>query len=209
MILETFPVGAFQCNCTILGDEATGEAILVDPGDEPERILAKLGELQLEPRFAFHTHAHLDHVMGTRRVKERCGTEILLHPGDRELYDNLQLQARVFGMKTEDPAPVDQWVAHGDKVTAGSLAGEILHTPGHTPGSICLHLAGAKILFAGDTLFLGSVGRTDLWGGSFEQLQTSIRERLYELPEDTRVITGHGPDTRIGQERRSNPFVRP
>jgi glyoxylase-like metal-dependent hydrolase (beta-lactamase superfamily II) len=209
MILETFPVGAFQCNCTILGDEATGEAIVVDPGDEPEKILGRLKALGLEARYAFHTHAHLDHVMATRRLKEEVGSEILLHPGDRELYDNLQVQARIFGIRTADPLPVDRWVAHGDKLGAGAVQGEILHTPGHTPGSMCFYVPGENLLFAGDTLFLSGVGRTDLWGGSFPELQASIREHLYALPEDTTVIAGHGPDTSIGAERRSNPFVRP
>lgn len=209
MILETFPVGAFACNCTILGDPASGRAIVIDPGDEPEKVLSRLSALGLAPIYAFHTHAHLDHVMGTRGVKEEHpGTEILMHPGDRELYDNLQLQAQAFGLRTEDALPVDTWIADGDKVAVGAISGEVLHTPGHTPGSVCLHVPDLGLLFAGDTLFQGSVGRTDLWGGSFQQLEASIRERLYGLPEETRVVTGHGPETQIGFERRSNPFVR-
>jgi len=131
-----------------------------------------------------------------------------MHPGDRELYDNLQLQAQAFGLRTEDALPVDTWIADGDKVAVGAISGEVLHTPGHTPGSVCLHVPDLGLLFAGDTLFQGSVGRTDLWGGSFQQLEASIRERLYGLPEETRVVTGHGPETQIGFERRSNPFVR-
>ncbi len=208
MILETFPVGAFQCNCTIMGDETTHEAIVVDPGDEPELILGHLRRLGLRARFAFHTHAHLDHVMGTRRVKEDQGADILLHGDDRELYDNLQLQARMFGLSTADPLAVDTWVQDGDKVACGQVAGEVIHTPGHTPGSVCLYLPGSHLLFAGDTLFQGGVGRTDLWGGSFPQLEASIRDKLYALPEQTRVVAGHGPDTTIGSERKGNPFVR-
>lgn len=208
MILETFPVGAFQCNCTILGDEATGEAIVVDPGDEGEAILARLERLGLKARLAFHTHAHLDHVMGTRDIKERHAAEILLHPGDRDLYEGLQIQARMFGLRTADPLPVDAWIAHGDRVSCGKVSGEVIHTPGHTPGSVCLYVPGTNLLLAGDTLFFRGVGRTDLWGGSFPQLQSSIRERLYALPDGTRVIAGHGPETTIGQERIANPFVR-
>lgn len=208
MILETFPVGAFQCNCTILGDESTGEAIVVDPGDEPEVILGHLRRLGLKARYTFHTHAHLDHVMGTRQVKERDDADILLHPEDRGLYDNLQLQARMFGLTAEDPLPVDSWIAHGDKVTCGQVGGEVIHTPGHTPGSVCLYVPAAGLLLAGDTLFMRGVGRTDLWGGSFPKLQESIRDQLYHLPPDTRVVAGHGPDTTIGDERAENPFVR-
>jgi len=208
MIIETFPVGAFQCNCTILGDEPSGAAILIDPGDQPDLILDRLKRLGLEARYAFHTHAHLDHVMGTRRIKEQHGPDILLHPGDKDLYDNLQLQARMFGLRAADPLPVDTWIADGDKVTCGPVRGEVLHTPGHTPGSVCLYLPDDELLFAGDTLFQGSIGRTDLWGGSFDDIQRSIRERLYSLPGATRVVTGHGPDTTIAIERTSNAFVR-
>lgn len=208
MIVETFPVGSFQCNCTILGDPATGKAIVVDPGDEPDVILGHLQRLGLEAVYAFHTHAHLDHVMATRRVKEEHGAAILLHQGDLMLYENLQMQAKLFGMKTGDPLPVDEFVEDGDSVRTGALNGKVIHTPGHTPGSMCLHLSEANLLLAGDTLFMRGIGRTDLWGGSYPEIQASIRDRLYSLPPATRVIAGHGADTTIGAEKTENPFVR-
>lgn len=208
MIVETFQVGAFRCNCTILGDPATGEAIVVDPGDEQDLILAHLTELGLVATVVFHTHAHLDHCMATRAIKESQGSVLMLHPDDRDLYENLQMQARLFGMSASEPAPVDQWVVHGDRLAYGAILGEVIHTPGHTPGSVCLYVSEHDLLFAGDTLFMRGIGRTDLWGGSFEQLEKSILDRLYGLPAATRVIAGHGPDTSIGAERLENPFVR-
>ncbi|MBU6428456.1 MAG: MBL fold metallo-hydrolase [Cyanobacteria bacterium REEB65] len=208
MIVETFPVGALACNCTILGCERTRRAIVVDPGDDPERILARLQALRLEPVAAFHTHAHFDHLMATRALKEALGPEILLHRDDLPLYDNLQRQVAMFGMRADDPLPVDRFVAHDEDLAWGEGSGTVIHTPGHTPGSVCLHVPELGLLLAGDTLFMRGVGRTDLWGGSFERLEESIRDRLYVLPPETTVIAGHGPATTIGAERSQNPFVR-
>lgn len=208
MHLETFAVGAFQCNCTILGDPASGKAIVIDPGDEADAIVARLDKAGLEPVVLFHTHAHLDHYMATRRLKERYPqARVLLHEADMPLWEATQTQARMFGFRAEDPEAPDAHPDHQALLVAGSISATVLHTPGHTPGSCCLHVPEAELVCAGDTLFRRSVGRTDLWGGSAPTLARSIREQLYGLPGETRVIAGHGPATTIGEERERNPFV--
>lgn len=216
MIQETFSVGLLQCNCTVLGCETTREALVIDPGDDPETILEVLRRHDLTCKGILHTHAHLDHVSATSRLAEVTGARILLHLADQPLYDNVGLQAQMFGFPTPETMPVDQHVADGDAVSVGKHGGEILHTPGHSPGSLCLHMpesgggetaARPRLLFAGDTLFMGSIGRTDLWGGDYTQIIRSIRERLLCLPDETIVIPGHGPQTTIGKERVSNPFL--
>lgn len=208
MYLETFAVGAFRCNCTIVGDPATGKSIVVDPGDEADGILARLEEAGLEPAILFHTHAHLDHYMATRRLKERFpAARVVLHEADMPLWEATQVQARMFGFEVEDPCRPDIHAGHGERLEAGGVTGTVLHTPGHTPGSCCLHVSEAELVCAGDTLFRRSVGRTDLWGGSAPTLARSIRNTLYALPGKTRVIAGHGPATTIGEEQVANPFV--
>lgn len=216
MIQETFAVGLLQCNCTVLGCETTREALVIDPGDDPETILEVLRRHDLTCKGILHTHAHLDHVSATHRLAEVTGARILLHQADQSLYDNVGLQAQMFGFPAPETMPVDQHVADGDTVSVGENSGEILHTPGHSPGSLCLHIpessggettAQSRLLFAGDTLFLGSIGRTDLWGGDYAQIIRSIQERLLSLPDETIVIPGHGPQTTIGKERVSNPFL--
>jgi glyoxylase-like metal-dependent hydrolase (beta-lactamase superfamily II) len=208
MIFEHLTVGPLQCNCFILGDEATRDAIVVDPGEEADRILALVARHRLTVRTIVQTHAHFDHVGATGPLRDATGAEVCLHRGDTFLYENLAMQAKMFGVPVPKAAPVSRWYGHGEEVKAGGLAMGVLHTPGHTPGSVCLLMAAEQLLFSGDTLFCGSIGRTDLWGGSYEQIMTSIKERLLTLPDDTVVYPGHGPETTIGDERRSNPFVQ-
>jgi hydroxyacylglutathione hydrolase len=209
-IRETFPVGPLQCNCTILGDPATGDALVVDPGDDAEAIVARLEELKLKPVALIHTHAHFDHVGGARAVSEATGAGVHLHEKDVWLYENLDLQGRLFGFEFDPVLPLAGFLKDGDVVGRGKAQVEVLHTPGHTPGSVCFRcdLGGRPTVFAGDTLFKGSIGRTDLWGGDYPTIEKSIKARLYALPEDTVVITGHGPETTIGKERKTNAFVR-
>lgn len=208
LIVETFPVGPLACNCTILGDPASKEAVVIDPGDEPERILGRLKALGLRATHLVHTHAHIDHVTATRSVAEATGAKVLLHEQDRWLYENLAVQGELLGWEPDAPRPPDAFLAEGDEVRFGPYRIRTLHTPGHTPGSLCFHLAGAELLFSGDTLFAGSIGRTDLWGGSMREILRSIRTKLLApFAGATPVVPGHGPATTIGEERRSNPFV--
>ena len=207
-VIETFPVGPLGCNCAIVADTETREAIVVDPGDEPDLILAVLSRNDLKAVALVHTHAHLDHVGISALLKRVTGAPILMHEGDLPLYDNLEQQAALFGFELEAPGTVDRFLKHGDRVACGTGSLEVLHTPGHTPGSVCFHLGGEKpLLFSGDTLFRRSIGRTDLWGGSTPQILSSIRARLLTLPCDTKVLPGHGESTTIGEEARLNPFV--
>ena len=208
MILETFPVGPLQCNCTLLGDEATGEAIVIDPGDEIARIQRRLTELGLKLKQILITHAHIDHVGGALNLKRLTGAPILLNENDLPLLAMMDQQAAWLGMTIPpDTAPPDESLLDGQTVGLVSYPATVIHTPGHTQGSVCLHFAPLKMLIAGDTLFAGSIGRTDLPGGDGEQIIESIHERLLTLPDETRVIPGHGPVTAIGVERRSNPFL--
>jgi hydroxyacylglutathione hydrolase len=212
MIIEHFAVGMLGCNCVILGDEERGEAIVVDPGGEGARILARLSELSLRCTAIIHTHTHFDHVGATRDVQEATSAPAMIHEEDLFLYagDGLQMQLDAFGvpMKAPEPVEIERFLVEGDAVRAGAVEAGVLHTPGHTPGSLCFSVAGeTPVLIAGDTLFQGSVGRTDLWGGSAPTLLSSIKRKLLTLPDETLVITGHGPTTTIGRERRANPFL--
>jgi len=209
LIIETFPVGPLQCNCTILGDPETGEAIVIDPGDEAPRVLKRLAAQGLTAKAILITHTHLDHVGGNHEVREKTGARVMLHEMDLPLYDNLGMQARFIGIDTPLRAKVDEYIHEGDTIPFGGRGDsiQVLHTPGHTPGSCSFFLGSQNLLLSGDTLFAGSVGRTDLWGGDFDTEVRSIRKKLLPLPDATRVITGHGPDTTIVEERRSNPFL--
>jgi len=210
VIVETFPVGMLQCNCTVLGDPVSKEAIVVDPGDDVEKVLAVLRKHGLTCKAILNTHTHIDHVGANHALREQTGARVMLHEADLPLYDNLKIQAEWMGGMMQAPprGTVDEHVHQGDVVKAGALAAEVLHTPGHTPGSLCFHVAGEKpLLLAGDTLFQGSIGRTDLWGGDYEQELASIKTRLLALDEATRVICGHGPETTIGREKKRNPFL--
>lgn len=208
MILETFPVGPLQCNCTILGDKEAGEAIVIDPGDEVGRIYQRLTELGLKLKQILVTHAHIDHVGGALKLKRLTGAPILLNENDLPLLRMMDEQAGWLGTKTPETAPPDASLADGLVVGLERYPATVLHTPGHTQGSVCLHFAPLKMLIAGDTLFAGSIGRTDLPGGDSRQIIDSIRTRLLALPEETWVLPGHGPATTIGEERFSNPFLR-
>jgi glyoxylase-like metal-dependent hydrolase (beta-lactamase superfamily II) len=208
MIIETFPVGPLRCNCTILGDEQAGEAIVIDPGDEISRIQRRLTELGLKLKQILITHAHIDHVGGALKLKRLTGAPILMNENDLPQLKMMELQAGWLGIATPETAPPDDLLTDGLNVGLESCPAQVIHTPGHTQGSICLHFVPLKLLIAGDTLFAGSIGRTDLPGGNDKQIIESIESRLLPLPDETKVLPGHGPATTIGAERRSNPFLR-
>ena len=208
MLMKTFEVTQLGCNCTILADEATREAVVIDPGGDMDDVLPYIREHELQVRMAIHTHAHLDHIGGTRGLKEATAARIWLHQGDAWLYDNLPMQCMLFGWDPTPPLPVDEWYEHGQTLRVGSVALEVIHTPGHSPGSVCFHHQEAGLLFSGDTLFQRSIGRTDLWGGNHSEIIESIKGRLMGLDDRVRVVPGHGPATTIGAERRSNPFIQ-
>ena len=212
LIRESFPVGLLGCNCSIVADPDTKQAIVIDPGDQAPDILARLERLGVQAVKLVHTHAHFDHVLGTGAVAEQTGAEVLLHAGDRWLYDNVELQARMFGIPWSPAvmAPLTRELAGGEVLPFGHREARVLHTPGHTPGSLCFFIertGETPVVFSGDTLFRRSIGRTDLWGGSAEQLLASIRDQLFSLPDDTIVVPGHGSPTTIGAERDGNPYV--
>jgi hydroxyacylglutathione hydrolase len=208
VILETFPVGPLQCNCTILGDEEAREAIVIDPGDEISRIHNRLTELGLKLKQILITHAHIDHVGGALKLKRLTAAHILMNENDLPLLHIMDQQAGWLGMETPEVAPPDESLKDGLNVGLERYPAQVIHTPGHTQGSICLHFAPLNMVFAGDTLFAGSIGRTDLPGGNSRQLIDSIHTHLLILPEDTLVIPGHGLNTTIGAEREMNPFLQ-
>ena len=208
MIFESFPVGPLACNCTILGDEEAREGIVIDPGDEVGRIHRRLTELGLKLKQILVTHAHIDHVGGALKLKRLTGAPIFLNESDLPLLEMIEAQAAWLGVGTPETAPPDESLKDGLVVGLKECPACVLHTPGHTQGSVCLHFASLKLLVAGDTLFAGSIGRTDLPGGNFEQLTESLHSRLLTLPDETRVLPGHGPATTIGDERKSNPFLQ-
>jgi len=209
MILETFPVGPLHCNCTILGDEETREAIVIDPGDEIGRIARRLNASGLKLKQILITHAHIDHVGGALKLKRLTGAPILLNENDLPLLDMMDQQtAWIGGGPVPETAPPDESLDDGLVVGLEHYPAHVLHTPGHTQGSICLHFVPLKMVIAGDTLFAGSIGRTDLPGGNPGQIIDSIHSRLLALPQQTKVLPGHGPTTTIESERKSNPFLR-
>jgi glyoxylase-like metal-dependent hydrolase (beta-lactamase superfamily II) len=225
LIHEILPVGWLQCNCSILGDPETREAIVLDPGDEVERVLAILNRHKLKVRAIVSTHAHIDHVGGLAALHDATGAPILMHADDLQLYRAMEMQAAFLGVPAPRVAAVDDFLREGGTVRWGGYEAQILHTPGHTPGSVSLYMpsvvlpdgkereekspAGHGRLLAGDTLFAGSIGRTDLWGGSLDDILRSIRDKLLTLPDETCVYPGHGSTTTIGRERESNPFLQP
>lgn len=244
LIHEIIPVGMLQCNCSIVGDAPTREAIVIDPGDEVDRILALLAKHRLTVKAILSTHAHIDHVGGLKKLHDVTGAPVLMNEGDLEMYRGMELQAQFLGIAPPPLAKIDSLLNEGDTIRWGSYEARVLHTPGHSPGSVSLYLpfsadaneregnrvvlaaatpsraqslraahqkqANAQLpwLFAGDTLFAGSIGRTDLWGGSYPEIIRSIRTKLLALPEDTIVFPGHGPSTTLAGERESNPFLQ-
>jgi hydroxyacylglutathione hydrolase len=237
LIHEVIPVGMLQCNCSILGDPVTREAIVVDPGDDVGRILEILKRHKLKVRAIVSTHTHIDHVGGLAELHRATGAPVMIHEADMELYKHLDIQAQWLGVATPAMTRIEDFVKEGDAVRWGDFAARVLHTPGHTPGSISLviepgatgtalkenaqgndrpqgrasdvrHVVEPGLLLAGDTLFQRSIGRTDLWGGSMPLILKSIREKLFVLPDETIVFPGHGDTTTIGEEREQNPFLR-
>jgi glyoxylase-like metal-dependent hydrolase (beta-lactamase superfamily II) len=210
MVHEILTVGALQCNCSIFGDETTHEAIVIDPGDGADlaRIQAVLARLALKLKAIVITHAHIDHIGGAAKLKASTGAPIYMNSADATLYEHLDTQAGWLGMKTPPIAQVDVDARDGGKLHCGATEFELIHTPGHTQGSLCVLIKDTQTLIAGDTLFRDSVGRTDLPGGNADALLRSIHTRLLPLPEETRVIAGHGPATTIGREKERNPFLR-
>lgn len=208
MIHVILPVGVLQCNCSIVGDEQTREAIVIDPGDEIDDIMAVVRQHQLTVRQIAVTHAHIDHVGGAMKLKALTGAPVLLNQNDAALLKMLDVQATWIGALPPGPVTIDEPLRDGDKLRVGAREASILHTPGHTQGSVCLYFLAEKTLIAGDTLFAGSIGRTDLLGGDYRQIITSLHDRVLALPDDTLVVPGHGPNTTIGEERQSNPFLR-
>ena len=205
MKIVQIPNGIFAENCYLVVDEAARECAIVDPGEEAGLILHKLQDTGARPVAIWITHAHLDHVLGLARVQAETGAPVWLHPADRPLFDAVPRQAAAYGLRCEPLPPPDQAWAHGDVARVGTLTFEVRHTPGHAPGHVVLVTDGHVL--GGDVLFAGSIGRTDLPGGDFETLLASIERELLSLPDDTIVHTGHGPDTTIGRERRTNPFL--
>ena len=210
MILESFPVGPLACNCTILADEATREAIVIDPGDDVSRIAKRLSDQGLRLKQILVTHGHIDHVGGALKLKRLTGAPIYLNENDLPQLDIMEEQAAWVGLDLAVPetAPPDEGLAEGQVVGLEHYPAKVLHTPGHTQGSVCLHFAPLNLLIAGDTLFAGSIGRTDFPGGNIDQMMASLHTRLLALPDETRVLPGHGPGTTIGLERASNPFLQ-
>ena len=197
------------CNCSIVGDESTGEAIVIDPGDDIDRVQEILARHKLRAKYIIATHAHIDHVGGIEKLKLATGAAVLMHQADLPLYQNVGMQAQWLGVAPPGIVEVDQFLNEGDKLRWGTLELDVMHTPGHSPGSLSLHMPGAgNRIFSGDTLFQGSIGRTDLWGGSFQQIVRSIASRLLSFPDETPVFPGHGESTTIGEEREHNPFLR-
>ncbi len=205
MILMRLMVGPLQVNCYIIADEKTREAVVIDPGDDAQDILGIIRKKGLTVTYIVNTHAHSDHVGANRELKEATGAEILIHEADAPLLELTSGQARMFGMQAPSSPKADRYVKHGDVIIAGEVSLTVLHTPGHSPGGICLLEQG--IAFTGDALFAGSIGRTDLLGGDLKSLINAIRSHLLTLADDTKVFPGHGPDSTIGEEKRENPYL--
>jgi hydroxyacylglutathione hydrolase len=208
MIHEILPVGPLQCNCSVIGDEISHEAMVIDPGDDIADVLAVIQKHKLKVKQIVITHAHIDHVGGAMKLRAATGAPILLNHNDYTLLKMLDLQADWIGMQSHGEVEIDHSLDDQDKVEAGSLIANVMHTPGHTEGSICLYFPAEQKLIAGDTLFAGSIGRTDLPGGSFEKIMRSLHDKLLSLPDETAVVPGHGPPTSIGAERETNPFLK-
>jgi len=208
MIHKIFPVGPLQCNCSVIGDEKTHEAMVIDPGDQIEGILDILRQEKLTLKQIVITHAHIDHVGGAMKLKAATGAPILMNQNDYALLKMLDMQAAWVGMRPPGDVQMDETISQGRVLRIGEISSNVIHTPGHTEGSICLYFPEEKKLIAGDTLFAGSIGRTDLPGGSMEKIMRSLHNQVMALPDETEVVPGHGPLTTIGEERETNPFLQ-
>ncbi len=206
MIVKSLAVGPIMANCFIVGCEDTHEAAVIDPGDEADRILLSLAESKLRLKYILNTHGHFDHVAANKKMKDATGADLIIHALDAPMLSQISASASMWGLSSDDSPPPDQTVEEGDIINFGNLSLKVIHTPGHTQGGISFYTDGC--VFVGDTLFAGSIGRTDFAGGNFETLIASIREKLFRLADDTRVLTGHGPETTIGSEKQYNPFAR-
>ena len=209
-MIETFPVGPLQCNCSLLIDEQTRRAIVIDPGGDFEKIRARLEKAGAKVDAIVHTHTHIDHVCATAPLQRWSSARASIHEADRPLYELLPVQAEMLGIPMPEVCELEGDLTDNQVVRAGSIELAVLHTPGHTPGSVSFVVRAddASVAFTGDTLFRRGIGRTDLWGGDSDLIFRSLRNRLMTLEEDTKVIAGHGPPTTIGEERRANPFLR-
>ena len=205
MIIKDLVVGPLMANCFIFGCNKTKEAVVIDPGGDTDRILLSLADSELKVKYIINTHGHFDHVCGNGKMKDATGADILIHPLDAPMLGMLSSNAAVFGISVENSPPCDQTIEEGETISFGNISLKVTHTPGHTPGGISLYTDG--IVFVGDTLFAGSIGRTDFPGGDFDTLISSIKTKLFDMEDDMRVLSGHGPETSIGKEKRFNPFV--
>lgn len=205
LIIKDLVVGPLMANCFIFGCNKTKEAVVIDPGGDADRILLSLADSELKVKYIINTHGHFDHVCGNGKMKDATGADILIHPLDAPMLGMLSSNAAVFGISVENSPPCDQTIEEGETISFGNISLKVLHTPGHTPGGISLYTDG--IVFVGDTLFAGSIGRTDFPGGDFDTLISSIKTKLFDMEDDMRVLSGHGPETSIGSEKRFNPFV--
>ncbi|MBA2880301.1 glyoxylase-like metal-dependent hydrolase (beta-lactamase superfamily II) [Desulfosalsimonas propionicica] len=206
MILKTLAVGPIMANCYIIGCENTKSAAVIDPGEEADRILKELAKDNLTLKYIINTHGHFDHVGGNYDLKKASGADIVIHPADEAMLADLVRTAAAFGLSAQNSPAPDRTVQEGDTISFGEITLKVLHTPGHSPGGISLHTD--NMVFVGDTLFAGSIGRTDLPGGDFQTLISSIKTKLFPLGDDVKVYTGHEQATTIGQEKRANPFLR-
>lgn len=207
LIVRAVPVTPLASNCFLVADQASREAVLIDPGDFGPEVEALAQPEGFRIGRVICTHGHVDHVMGAARAKRALGAQLWLHAGDLPQLDRLPQVAEMFGFGAPERPAIDHHPADGERFALGAHEGRVIHTPGHSPGGVCVHFPDAKLLFTGDTLFLGSVGRTDLPGGDWRSLATSIREKLFPLGDDVRFFPGHGPPGMLGDERRNNPFV--
>ncbi|OGP58617.1 MAG: MBL fold metallo-hydrolase [Deltaproteobacteria bacterium RBG_13_49_15] len=206
MNIQMLTVGPIMANCFIIGCDTTNEAAVIDPGDETNKILFALAKSKLTLKFIINTHGHFDHVGGNKKMKDATGADILIHPLDAPMLKLLSASAARWGLSADDSPAPDKMIDEGDTIEFGRIKLGVIHTPGHTPGGISLHSDG--YVFVGDTLFSGSIGRTDFPGGDYGTLISSIQKKLFKLPDSVRVMSGHGPETTIGVEKRHNPFAR-
>jgi hydroxyacylglutathione hydrolase len=208
MLLNTVVVTEFMTNCFILGDEQTHQAIVIDPGGEADKILRQIDSMGLTVMAVVNTHAHVDHIGAIRQIKDVTGAQIMMHEAELPLLQAASRMGRLFGIRIEQPPDPDRFLSEGEVISLGDgISLSVLDTPGHSPGGISLVTSDKKLCFAGDTLFAGSIGRTDLPGGDYHTLIASIKTKLLPLGDDMKVLPGHGPATTLGAERRYNPFL--